>query len=82
MCAVQAEKQLSEMVVGKALEAKIDRPAGVVRWGWLQMLGTKAFVKLSSGAGVVPAVSSLVCVEHTAGVMSLQCYLAAKFRVL
>ncbi len=29
----QAEKQLSDMVVGKALEAKVDRPAGVVRWG-------------------------------------------------
>ncbi|GAB4818648.1 hypothetical protein N2152v2_005694 [Parachlorella kessleri] len=28
----EAEKQLSEMVVGKALEAKIDRPAGVVRF--------------------------------------------------
>jgi 26S proteasome regulatory subunit N5 len=30
VCACQAEKQLSELVVAKAVSAKIDRPAGVV----------------------------------------------------
>lgn len=30
---MQAEKNLSEMVVSKAVSAKIDRPAGVVTFG-------------------------------------------------
>lgn len=32
----EAEKQLSDMVVSKALEAKIDRPAGIVRFSHRQ----------------------------------------------
>ncbi len=31
--AAQAEKQLSELVVAKAVEAKIDRPAGLIVFG-------------------------------------------------
>ena len=30
---MQTEEQVSEMVVKAALEAKIDRPAGIVRFG-------------------------------------------------
>ena len=66
-CAIQAEKQLSEMVVGKALEAKIDRPAGVVRWGQQRVLGTfdsilgyQSFHKLSCGEGVAGDAFSLL----------------------
>lgn len=30
---VQAEKNLSELVVSKAVAAKVDRPAGLIRFG-------------------------------------------------
>lgn len=33
MLCLQAEKQLSELVVAKAVSAKIDRPAGVIMIG-------------------------------------------------
>ena len=48
--ALQAEKHLSDMVVAKALSARIDRPAGVIRFarrkapaellnGWARSIG-------------------------------------------
>eukprot|EP00475_Leptophrys_vorax_P023550 TRINITY_DN3220_c4_g1_i1.p1 TRINITY_DN3220_c4_g1~~TRINITY_DN3220_c4_g1_i1.p1 ORF type:complete len:495 (+),score=101.28 TRINITY_DN3220_c4_g1_i1:110-1594(+) len=41
----EAEKFLSEMVVGKVLEAKIDRPAGIVVFGERQESGTQLLDK-------------------------------------
>lgn len=32
-CPLQAEKQLAELVVAKAIAAKVDRPAGLITFG-------------------------------------------------
>lgn len=50
-CAPQAEKRLAELVVCKAVAAKIDRPAGIITFGKRQVRGQGTAWEQGEGEG-------------------------------
>ena len=68
----EAEKQLSDLVVSKAIEAKVDRPSGIIQFGKRKVCvcggggdwGLRAICKRALGSYPLASSIHLTCVTN------------------